>query len=58
MHAYYYRLSDIERKKQLVDRYLQLASSVEVVDARIRHDYAALPSVLDSIEEHVLGAVR
>ncbi len=58
VHAYYYRLSDIERKKQMVDRYLQLASSVEVVDARVRHDYGTLPSVLDSVEEHVLGVVR
>jgi hypothetical protein len=57
-HAYYYRLSDIERKQQLVDRYLQLASSVEIVAARIRHDYDAFPTVLDSIEERVLGEVR
>ena len=56
VHAYYYRLSDTERKQRLVDRYMQLASTVRVFDARIRHDFDALPSVLDSIEEHIMGA--
>lgn len=56
VHAYYYRLSDTERKKMMVGRYLQLASSVQVFNARVRHDFEALPSVLDRIEERVLGA--
>ena len=56
VHAYYYRLSDAERKKQMVNRYLQLTLSTRVFDARVRHDFEAIPSVLDHIEEHVIGA--
>jgi hypothetical protein len=55
-HAYYFRLSDPARNALMVDRFLDLASSVPTFDVRYRPGLGHISAVLDEIETHVLMA--
>jgi hypothetical protein len=53
-HAYYFRLSDGPRNAMLVDRYLQLVSSVPTFEVRFKPGLDHLAGVLEAVEERVL----
>jgi hypothetical protein len=54
-HAYYFQLSDTARKALMLDRYLQVASSVQTFSLRYRRGLDHLTVVLDAIEQQLLA---
>lgn len=52
-HAYCLALAEPERKRQMVESYLELVRSVPVGRIRVRTGFEHLPNVLDAIEQAV-----
>ena len=52
-HAYWFRLDDGERRRQMIERYLVLASQVPVFRMRFRAALDQLPEMLDRVESEV-----
>ena len=55
-HAYCFGLSDPERKRRMLGRYLDLAARLPVFRVRRADDLDTLPSTLDGIERTLAGA--
>jgi hypothetical protein len=54
-HAYYFMVSNANRKAKMMDRYLLLASSVPAVEFRYRPGLDEISSVLDEMEARVVA---
>jgi hypothetical protein len=54
-HAYCFSLSDVERKRLMLDRYLSVSTQVPVFEIRFRPGLDVLPVILDGIEQAMIG---
>jgi len=60
-HAYYFRLHDVERKRDMMSHYLELVARVPVFEIRFRPGFERLPVALDGIDRLIhesLGVSR
>jgi hypothetical protein len=48
-HAYVLGLDDHDRRRRLIEEYLQLVTTTPVFDIQIPHDFEQLHSVVDTI---------
>jgi hypothetical protein len=55
-HAYCFSMRDVERKRLMMERYLSLGVRVPVFQIRFRPELNVLPTILDRIEQAVIGA--
>ena len=56
-HAYCFSLHDLDRKRRMMEQYLDLTARVPVFEVRFQAGLDALEAVLDGIEREVIGAV-
>jgi hypothetical protein len=52
-HACWFTIDDAERKRVVIDHYLDLASQTPIYDVSFTPSFKNLPAVLDAIEEHL-----
>jgi hypothetical protein len=51
-HAYCFSLHDIERKRRMMERYLDLTARIPIFEIRFSPGLEKLPAILDQIEQH------
>lgn len=50
-HAYWFKLENASQKRQLIERYMDLAAAIPIFDVSFKSGLEHLPAVLDVIEE-------
>jgi hypothetical protein len=54
-HAYCFSLQDAERKRRMIERYLDLAARVPIFELRFQAGLDHLDKMLDALEEIMTG---